>query len=433
MPPLILHHVPDDELYTGDDGVQRPFAMLFANNNESNNPITRSRRAVHETGSFGKSTRRSRSRAGNPAAKKEDPTLTAADAIFSHFIAQKAAENSDLPQRPPSILVPGSQTSLMSTSAVQNDGTGLLSKFPKHRMKEPTEVILRGFNSSQQYAAIREYERIAGRICEDYPRDPPIEQRKYKVDSGDPASLRLKPLTSEEKAKVYKFAGGNHWIKVTFESAETAEAAIECSPQKILGHLVFAELYRGIPPIDEEILANSSLEDFRCQTYGVSLKSGLKTDSQAQYSKRSNNLEQPILSSFIGDSNHGPSLSSQLDLKDFAPITESISSNSSEKSTACSGSKSSNTTGDYCQRIPTARRLKLLPAEEALLPQQSPIQKFIGGLPFIGWVSRDIIGGAIPRTELGEFDYSRASLYWRLVWVIERITGIALLGDPKDD
>ena len=29
MAPLILHNVPDDELYIGDDGIKRPYAMLF--------------------------------------------------------------------------------------------------------------------------------------------------------------------------------------------------------------------------------------------------------------------------------------------------------------------------------------------------------------------------------------------------------------------
>jgi hypothetical protein len=29
MAPLILHNVPDEELYVGEDGVQRPYAMLF--------------------------------------------------------------------------------------------------------------------------------------------------------------------------------------------------------------------------------------------------------------------------------------------------------------------------------------------------------------------------------------------------------------------
>lgn len=28
--PLILHNVPDDELYVGEDGVQRPYAMIFS-------------------------------------------------------------------------------------------------------------------------------------------------------------------------------------------------------------------------------------------------------------------------------------------------------------------------------------------------------------------------------------------------------------------
>lgn len=300
-------------------------------------------------------------------------------------------------------------------------------------MKEPTEVILRGFKSSQQYAAIREYERIAGRICEDYPRDPPIEQRKYKIDSGDPATFRLNPLTADEKAKVYKFAGGHHWIKVTFESAETAEAAIECSPQRILGHLVFAEPYRGTPPVDEEIFASSNPKDYESQKFGVYSKSSNKTDSQDQYPNRLQNLDPSFSSSITHGFSHGPSSISKSTLEDFAPTTVAVSSNTSETSAACSGSNSSSATGNFCQRIPTAKRLKLLPAEDALLPQKSPIEKFIGSLPFIGWVSKDIIGGAIPRTELGEFDYVNASLYWKLVWFIERITGIALLDDTKDD
>lgn len=29
MPPLILHNVPDEECYVGEDGVKRPYAMLF--------------------------------------------------------------------------------------------------------------------------------------------------------------------------------------------------------------------------------------------------------------------------------------------------------------------------------------------------------------------------------------------------------------------
>lgn len=29
MAPLILHNVPDEECYVGDDGIKRPYAMIF--------------------------------------------------------------------------------------------------------------------------------------------------------------------------------------------------------------------------------------------------------------------------------------------------------------------------------------------------------------------------------------------------------------------
>jgi len=29
MAPLILHNVPDEELYIGDDGIKRPYAIMF--------------------------------------------------------------------------------------------------------------------------------------------------------------------------------------------------------------------------------------------------------------------------------------------------------------------------------------------------------------------------------------------------------------------
>ncbi|RKF53968.1 Nucleoporin NUP53 [Golovinomyces cichoracearum] len=434
MPPLILHNVPDDELYTGEDGVQRPYAMVFPDNSEGNNLSTRSRRAILETGSFGKSTRRSRSRTGTPAAKREDPTLLAAESIFNNFFSQKATDNSDTRQRT-SILASSSQPNLLGAQPAQSDRAGLTTKFPKHHVKDPTEVILRGFKPSHQYAAIREYERIAGRICEDYPRDPPVEQRRYKVDSGDPASLRRKPLTAEEKAKVHKFAGGEHWIKITFESAETAEAAIECSPQKILGHLVFAEIYRGVPPVDAEILISDQIEDLRGKdNIRFSRKLGGTLDSHSQESEQPSSLLASCMTHYNADDSSGFDLLSSSNPQNPSTSYSKTSISSLDTSTTVSEidiPEASNR--DFCQRIPSARRLKLLPAEQALLPQQSPIQKFLGSLPIIGWISKDIIGGSIPRTENGEFDYYKASLYWKLIWLIEKLTGISLLGDPKDE
>ncbi|SZF00772.1 unnamed protein product [Blumeria hordei] len=427
MPPLILHHVPDEELYTGDDGLQRPYAMLFGGGNDGNNSSVRSRRLVPETGSFGKSTRRSRSRTGTPAAKKEDPTLAAADAIFTQFLAQKSCENSDSTQRT-SNLNSVSQLNLSSASCGQGDGSTVISRSKKHRDKEPTEVILRGFKSSQQYAAIREYERIAGRICEDYPRDPPVDQRRYKADLRDPASLRKKPLTIEEKMKSNKFAGGEHWIKVTFECAEFAETAIECSPQKILGHWVFAEIYRGVPPNLDEMYPVDNSKATDPNKYEMSLRLGAAPGLDVL----SNNLHK----SLIEPSKNYTAI--ELEDEDISsPPVPQMLNLSAGSSTAKEGyptvKKVSPPAGEFCQRIPSARRMTLLPAEEALLPQSSPFQRFLSNLPFIGWISKDIIGGSLPRTEQGDFDYKNASIYWRLMWLIERCTGIVLLGDSKED
>src|SRR5262249_1161346 len=103
MAPLILHNVPDDELYVGEDGVQRPYAMVFPyatlggswrkdydsvltdfTSQDGHPSAMRPRRGAPEKGSFGKSTRRSRSKTGTPV-RREDPTSIAADKIWSDW------------------------------------------------------------------------------------------------------------------------------------------------------------------------------------------------------------------------------------------------------------------------------------------------------------------------------------------------------------
>lgn len=432
MPPLILHNVPDDELYVGEDGIQRPYAMLFPGT-DGNPTILRPRRAVPETGSFGKSTRRSRSRTGTPAAKREDPTLVAADAIFSQYIAQKAAESSELPQRKTSLSASISQPNLSTaTQLAEIDGnTGSYSRFSKkHPPKIPTEVILRGYKSSQQYAAIQEYERIGGRICEDYPRDPPLEQRRYKSDIRDPASMRLKPLTAEEKVKALKFAGGKHWIKVTFESAEAAEIAVEASPQTILGQIVYAELYRGVPPTsDEPISADGKQRTPRSDRFsGASAASGVDGRRGLPRSATTGSMQEINRNNFS-----------------FSPESQASTFTVESGTVASSGTSSATLTHNlppsqpgpelvYCRRIPTAKRMKLLPAEQALLPQPSFTKQIVSKIPIISWLSADIIGNAVPRTEQGDFDWDKASLYWKFVWWVDSMTGwFDVCGNDKDE
>ncbi|KAL2068963.1 hypothetical protein VTL71DRAFT_15301 [Oculimacula yallundae] len=444
MPPLILHNVPDDELYIGDDGVTRPYAMIYPST-DGNPSVSRIRRTVPETGSFGKSTRRSRSRTGTPAAKREDPTLAAADAIFSQFLAQKASEN-ESPQRKTSLTSSISQPNIGSGALVQIDGNaGTSSRFSSKAVhKEPTEVILRGFDSTQQYAVIREYERLAGRICEDYPRDAPIEQRRFKSDLRDQASLRRKPLTAEEKAKALKFAGGEHWIKVTFESADAAEIAVESSPQTIMGHLVYAELYRGVPPTaDEPVPINGGSTrgpgGSRFQAQSVGISSGFNMSSAR---RPSSTLPRSFTTPAMRELRRGePSIS---------PTGSNTSSQTIDTGTIASTTSSSTLTGIrtqhhsqnhqeessedqlYCRIIPTARRIQLLPSEQALPPSVPPHKRVLNSIPLISWLTSDVFGAVVPRDEQGEFDRKNATWYWIIMAFLDSLLG-GLLGIVKDN
>jgi hypothetical protein len=77
----------------------------------------------------------------------------------------------------------------------------------------------------------------------------------------------------------------------------------------------------------------------------------------------------------------------------------------------------------YCRKIPTAKRIQLLPAERALLPQKSYSQRIMSKIPLLSWFSSDIIGSQIPSKDDGQFDWANASFYWRIVYWIDGWTG----------
>ncbi|KHO01277.1 uncharacterized protein MAM_00278 [Metarhizium album ARSEF 1941] len=408
MAPLILHNVPDEECYVGDDGIKRPYAMYF-NQNDAHTGTSRSRRSVAETGSFGKSTRRSRSRTGTPARSRENPTLAAADKLFGDWVSNQAAA-----------AAPPSNNQRKSSGLMQDDAP------PQRVVKStPVELILRGYRSSlQQYAAVSHYEDLAGAILEDYPREPPASQRRYKSELRDPAFTRRRKLNPDERALVNRADGGEHWVKVTFESVEAANTAICASPQQILGYLVFAEPYRGMPPAKDEACPDVESvmdDDFeRAQ----SLPATVGTPRR----KNTNSNLPPMLHSRLLDLSPSESKSSSQTL-DTATLTPSHTSSATMQevpglSSGAEPMEMPQQDSIFCRRIPTARRARLLPAEHALLPQQSVMQRFVNAVPFIKWFSGSMIGNEVPRTETGEFDWGRASLYWKIIWWLDATFGL---------
>ncbi|KAI0147424.1 hypothetical protein GGR57DRAFT_493805 [Xylariaceae sp. FL1272] len=431
MRPLIVHNVPDEERYTGQDGVQRPYAMIWPEGDRQR-PAPRTRaREINETGSFGKSTRRSRSRTGSLPPKREDATMQSADKVFSNYITSRQQTTS--PQR---------KTSYMSQNPSQSQDDPSAANPASTYHQEPVEVILRGYASSaQQYAAINHYEQLAGRICEDYPREPPIEARRYKSDLRDPALTRRQPLTKAEREKVNKVAGGEHWIKITFESQEAAGAALFASPQKIMGHLVYAEPYRGLPPMDDasvldvvgdigmfdDVVRSSSLRRRPSQrrprngkgfgTAGDELPNGASPESHTS----TQTLDSATVSATSTTISSGTVIGE-------APLSTPNANPDAEPE--------ADTNNTLSRRIPGARRVKLLPADAALKKQPTWTDRLIVLIPLLSWFSGAMIGNEVPRTEVGDFDFARASLYWKILYYIDKwikLFGGDLVNNDKDD
>ena len=315
--------------------------------------------------------------------KKEDPSLAAFDECFKHDQAKWAAEKQQKQeqqhtQHRSSVARSASQSNLSTATtntalAVTEPATSSASfSSASTSQREPTEVLLRGFKPGQQYAAIDAFERIGGaRICEDYARDPPNGQR-FKSGPNFPP----RPLTTEEKMKVNRYAGGEDWIKVTFESSQAADRAVYAPPQLINGNMVRAELYRGPPNPSPPVALPSAASGTTATTSGFSTSTASRRSGLGQSS------------TLIGDAD--------------APAD------------------------GYCTRIPTARRAVLLPAEQALLPRQTFSQKWI--LPYFGnW--GDIIGDETPRLEDGTFDYAGANLWWKVWYWLDYLFRLHLIDD----
>ncbi|KAI1801570.1 hypothetical protein F4811DRAFT_533935 [Daldinia bambusicola] len=437
MRPLILHNVPDEELYTGDDGIQRPYAMYFPEG-ERQRPLPRTRaREITESGSFGKSTRRSRSRTGSAPPKREDATMHSADKIFSNYIASRQqASNATTTPATAAVAAQRKPSYLGQTTTQAQEDPASTTQTSTYR-KEPVEVILRGYSSpSQQYAAINHYEQLAGRICEDYPREPPAEARRYKSDLRDPALTRRQPLTAVERAKVSRVANGEHWVKITFESSEAADAAMYASPQKILGHLVYAEPYRGLPPKEDaavlDVVGDTGMVDpFRSNTFRSAPKrlSQPRLDKGAAFTRT---LSAPTVERVINFHDSPPGSQGSTQTMDTATA-------STATVTGMAQDLSQNVEpvdNTYCRRIPEAKRARILPADQALAPQLTWQQKLLIYIPLIGWFGGSMIGNEVPRNEFGDFDFNKASLYWQLMYYLDLWFGLfgrELVSGDKED
>ncbi|MCJ1387301.1 hypothetical protein MMC18_000142 [Xylographa bjoerkii] len=426
--PTQFHGVPLEERAFDAQGNRLPWALEWADDHPNARP---QKRQQEEKGSFGKSTRRkasSRATRTQTPAKKENPTLDGFEAALK-FDAQH-----------------DSQGQLPSGGQMPTD--------PAHSsapltVKEPTQVMIYGYSSESQWAAIQYYESVSGGlICEDYEREAPDERRRYHTGLGYNGYTLPRTLTKAERTLAMQYRGGLCWIKVTLDSVEAAHRAIHCSPHLIRGHWVYAKLYTGekYEP-DEPILMR---EDER-------------QEGQLSGPKPSTRLFQSLSASFststmprsAGPTNASATLprsyktnSNGAEDSQRAEGGVSPSSSTASSATALSPDQARSRTSLHPDgqgppdniltptkqpprtftHFPDTARTVLKPATEAFLPQPSWSERAFRKLTRSGWVPGDIIGIAVPRLENGEFDWSTASFYWKICYWLDTRFGMDLCG-----
>ncbi|KAJ4399046.1 hypothetical protein N0V91_009742 [Didymella pomorum] len=429
-----VHAVPDAERAFDSQGRRLPWGLEYADNDHSQRS-----RIPEEKGPFGKARKRGSTRAKTPTAKSAEDSakldnLRAIDDIFGRVKAEEEQKRSlsghAIAALPPSASAPNLLESggLLGTS--YNGGAP-----PNLTAKEPKEVILYGYGTESQWAAIDFFEKVSnGIIYEEYDREP--YNPKFNYAFAPNRSSHLRALSRAALSRVNQFVGGDHWIKVTFDSAEAAERACHYSPHNIQGYTVYAEAYRGTGPQGGDRALHAQIGG------AISLVSSPQTgplstipDTSTTASSATATIAAPITLPRSTTMPVFPSAAGSFpsdDASDRAPAPVAVSRPSQTQTMTTSA-----------QLAPTSRRATLrlkganvkpavfMPQEKAFLPAPPRWQQTFGSLPIIGWVigsGQGIIGDQVPRKEDGSFDAATASLYWRVWYTVDSCFGTDFCG-----
>ncbi|KAF2172216.1 hypothetical protein M409DRAFT_62971 [Zasmidium cellare ATCC 36951] len=425
VPGMQVHAVPEAERAIDSSGRRLPWAYDYSGPDSGERPPV-------EKGPFGRSMRRTRSGLSRSRSKTAEPrreedkikaeNMAAEDAVFGSLrrvgTKEDAGKRDALGEVDPNAA--GAQSSTRLSTADTADS-------------EPTEVLLYGFGEDLQWSAIDFYERVSnGYILEDYDRQPPGQ--RYDVSRTMGRAQAQRSLSRAAMRKKNKFAGGEHWIKVTFESRQAAELAIARQPHTIRGYLVYAEPYQGRgPQKDEAVLTTQAGAQITSEqlpktfstTAGVveGSPNGSSTVSSATATAPTT-AGQPLRSP-LGGAQDSPTASSST-LNNGLAARPAAATPAQQQATGFQAAPAS-VAQPRRLRIDGAIPAKVLPAELALAPKQ----------PKASWTSwigaSEIIGSAVPRKEDGTFDWDRASLYWRLFAWLDWVLGTDLCGLKTDD
>ncbi|KMU88477.1 hypothetical protein CIHG_06277 [Coccidioides immitis H538.4] len=368
------HSVPPEERARGPKGNLLPFGYVYKD--ESRNP----RRPPEETGSFGKrrnarySSTRSGTRTGTPA-KRENQNVAEFGRLFALQQEEEQAQRKMLPSTASSTTIDPSRKTAAPVA---------------------TECILYGYKD-------RTWE--------------------WKVIDRN--------LSAEANKKAKRYAGGEHWIKVTFDSFTSADRACFFSPQEIDGYTVHCELYHGHGPNDDVALAKGDLEP---------RQESLPKPYTLPPSATNNLLQGGDIDSTVFPRSF-ESVSFRRDSQPFGDTTSQLSTTTASSATATAIASENDAVrqrapqksqSEFMTHIPTVRRAVLRPVSEALPPQPSVGERIIRSIPILSWFSGDIVGDGPVLKEDGSFDHEKSNLYWRFWYMVDVVLGTDLCGLKED-
>jgi hypothetical protein len=422
------------------DRTPRTLADMETNSSDKNQ-----RRIQEEKGPFGKARKRGTSRAKTPtqnsaldiAQRDNDKRI---DDIFGSFKTESnqrstRAASGSVAALPPSASAPNLiDAGALSVSFQASASTNVSAK-------EPKEVILYGYSTDVQWAAISHFEKVSGGlIYEEYDREP--WNPKLGLSFNPSSTMRASSIRTLDKSalrKVNQYVGGNNWIKVTFDSAEAAERACHYSPHNIQGYTVFAEPYRGTGPTGGDRAIRAIVGGALSQTASPNtLSSGTLGGRDSSTTASSATATAPVLAPFARSTTEPLFRASGAFPDDNTALVptpqsqpQSISQTSSTTTTTTTALGPRSARATLRLKGANVKPAVFLPQEKAFLPSQNRWQQTVGSLPIIGWVigsGQGIIGDQVPRKEDGSFDLDKASVYWRTWYAVDACFGTDFCG-----
>lgn len=383
-----------------------------------------------EKGPFGKARKRgvtSRSKTPNISSAQDlakQENLKAIDDIFARFKAddkQKSLGRSSSSQNPLSASAPNLLEAGVSTASLPNGASINGSKTPK-------EVIIYGFGQDQQWAAINKFEEISkGTIYEEYERAP--RDSKFSLSFTPHRASQFNKLSGSIRAKINEYIGGEHWVKVTFDSIEAADLAIYFSPHTIGGYEVRVEEYRGTGPQIGDVpvlVGRTSVTASPNTMSSATMQAGASQSSATGSSATATSAPAPVPTRPAFQPRTGAYL---FDDEDAAAYNAIVSAQNGTAVQA-TGSQTLNT-GKAKLRIKSKKLQAFQPGDKVFLPARPKWQQTLGQLPVIGWMvgsGNGLIGDQVPRKEDGSFDSTNASLYWRTWYMVDSCMGTDFCG-----